>query len=112
MHPECKTDALIRLLQAVQPQDSRLSPTWARQLPKLFVEAGLADTESDVREMPAPLAYFSHECNLTIHEILIRQSQNEELGKVVSELLPEVTAETKKGAWWAFTRYTVIGRKP
>ncbi|ROV90906.1 hypothetical protein VMCG_09957 [Cytospora schulzeri] len=110
--PECKTEALSRLLQVTRPQDSRLTPRWAPSLPKLFAEAGLVDLESDVREMPAPWAYFNHECNLMLHELLLRQTQNKEVAKAVGELMPEVLAETKKGAWWGFTRYNVIGRKP
>lgn len=109
--PELKTDALRRLLKVSQPQDARLSPKWVPSLPKLFAESGLADVESDVREMPAALAYFNHECNLMIHELLIRQTQNKEVAEAIGELMPEVTAEIKKGAWWAFTRRTVIGRK-
>ncbi|ROW17079.1 hypothetical protein VPNG_01298 [Cytospora leucostoma] len=109
--PELKTDALHRLLRVSQPQDARLSPEWVPSLPKLFAESGLVNTESDDREMPAALAYFIHECNLMIHELLIRQTQNKEVAKTVGDLMPEVTAETKKGAWWAFTRWTVIGRK-
>lgn len=111
INAECKTDALRGLLRATLSQDPRLNPGWVPELPRLFAEAGLSGTESDVREMPAGLAYFSHECHLMIHESLVRQTKNKEVARVVGELMPEVTAETKRGAWLAFKRWTVIGRK-
>lgn len=111
MNPVCKTEALRRLIQVTGSQGSQMNPKWVPNLPQHFAETGLADTQSDVREMPANLAYYSHECNLMIFESLARQSQNIEFAKAVGELMPEVVAETKKGAWLAWKRWTVVGKK-
>lgn len=111
MNPECKTEALNRLLQITGPQDTRISPRWVPDLPRVFAGAGMVNTQSDLREMPPALAYQSHECNLMTFESLARRFQNPEYAKAVGDLIPEVMAESRKGAWLAFTRWTVVGKK-
>jgi hypothetical protein len=99
-------------MQISQPQDSRLSPTWVPKLPGLFSSAGLEEVESDVRDAAPHLAIAMHECNLVIHELIARKSQNEQVAQGIKELLPEVASETRDGSCWALTRWTVTGRKP
>ena len=108
---EVKTDALARLLELSQPQDPRLRPEWVPQLPALYNAAGLEVVEVDVRNAPLYLALAMHECNLTIHELIARQSNNQSMLEAVRDLMPQVVAETRQGACWAFTRWTVVGRK-
>lgn len=107
-----KTDSLRRLLEVSQGQDSRLAPTWVSNMPKLFAEAGLTNPVSDVRDAPPYMAYLMHECGLMIHELLARQTGNQEVAKAIQSLMAEVVEETKRGAWWAFTRWTVVATKP
>lgn len=81
-------------------------------MPTLFAEAGLIDAFSDVREAPPYMAFLMHECGLMIHELVARQTGDQTAGKTIQSLMPEVVAETKRGAWWAFTRWTVVATKP
>ncbi|KAG8166174.1 hypothetical protein KVR01_004726 [Diaporthe batatas] len=106
-----KTDSLRRLLELSQSQDSRLAPTWVPNMPKLFVDAGLKNTISDVRDAPPYMAFLMHECGLMIHELVARQTGNQEVAKALQSLMAEVVEETKRGAWWAFTRWTVLATK-
>lgn len=106
-----QTTALRQLLQISQPRDARLSPKWVSRLPDHFTDAGLVECDRDVREMTPAMAYLMHECGLVIHELLARQSGNGELTRAVGEVLPKAVEETKAGAWWAFTRWTIVGRK-
>ena len=113
MNPENEVPALTKLLALSQGQDSRLKPTWVPGLAGLFETRGrLEAVEADVRDMPHHLALFNHECNLLVHELITRTTQNQEVKEGLEALMPLVAEETRKGAYWAFTRYTVIGRKP
>ncbi|QKX57692.1 uncharacterized protein TRUGW13939_04810 [Talaromyces rugulosus] len=103
--------ALRSLLTLSQPQDDRLRPTWVPQLPKLYRAAGLAAVEEDVRDAPSHLALAMHECNLPIHELVARKSKNKAVIEAVQDLMPQVKAETRQGACWAFTRWIVVGWK-
>lgn len=105
------TTALRSLLTLSQPQDDRLHPTWVPQLPKLYRAAGLAVVQEDVRDAPSHLALAMHECNLPIHELVARKSKNKAVIEAVQDLMPQVEAETRQGATWAFTRWTVVGWK-
>jgi hypothetical protein len=106
-----KTNALARLLVLSQPQDPHLHPKWVPQLPALYSAAGLEAVEADMRNAPPHLALAMHECNLTIHELVARQSRNQAVLQAVRDLMPQVVAETRQGACWTFTRWTVVGRK-
>ncbi|KAL2759085.1 hypothetical protein ACRALDRAFT_2041091 [Sodiomyces alcalophilus JCM 7366] len=109
---DAETDALRELLQLSQPQDSRLSPKWVSGLPRLFSTEGLDLIEADVRDAPPHLAWTTHQCNLLVHELLARQAGNQHASTVLQALMPRVVNETMQGSYWAFTRYTVVGRKP
>lgn len=80
-------------------------------MPKLFVEAGLTSPVVDVRDAPPYMAYLMHECGLMIHELVARQTGNQEVAKAIQSLMAEVVGQTKRGAWWAFTRWTVVATK-
>lgn len=105
------TPALSELMTISQPQDQRLSPTWVSRLPELFAAAGLSVVESDVREAPQALAHAMHECALQIHDLLARATKNESVRRNLAEIMPKVLEETRQGAFWAFTRWTVVGKK-
>lgn len=64
-----------------------------------------------MRNAPPHLALAVHECDLTIHELVARQSRNQAVLQAVRDLMPQVVAETRQCACWAFTRWTVVGRK-
>ncbi|PSN72074.1 hypothetical protein BS50DRAFT_607536 [Corynespora cassiicola Philippines] len=110
-HEENKVEALTELLKISQGQDTRLSPKWVPQLPQYFSQAGLEEVEADVKDSPMYLALAAHECNLLIHELLVRKTQNKQVAQALECLLPEVSRETRGGSCWEFTRWTVIGRK-
>lgn len=55
--------------------------------------------------------FAMHECNLTIHNLVARQTQNTDAAKSIANLMPEVERETRDGSCWTFTRWTVIGQK-
>ncbi|KAF2962934.1 hypothetical protein GQX73_g10636 [Xylaria multiplex] len=107
------TEALKRLLTLSQSQDSRLNPKWVPQLTGLFSGVGqLHDVQADVRDAPGHQAIAMHECNLMLHELLSRTTRSEAMSKELKNLMTDVIEETRKGACWAFTRWSVIGRKP
>lgn len=64
--------------------------------------------------MPPHLELATHECNLLLPELVVRKARREGSAEaaLLAELSQEVAAEMREGAFWAFTRYTVIGRKP
>ena len=111
--PGSDISALTELMKMSQPQDARLSPQWVPKLSALFEAAGLEAVESHViKDAPPHIALATHECNLVIHELVARRSGNSVLLAKVRELMPKLEAETRDGAYWAFTRYTVVGKKP
>lgn len=111
-NPGNKVDALSKLLKISQPQDTRFSPKWVPNLPTLFTDGGLENVQSDVRDAPPHLALAKHENALPVHEFIARKLRNEGLIQELKKLIPEVAKETRQGACWAFTRWTVVGRKP
>lgn len=110
--PENSVSALTGLMKLSQPHDARLSPTWVSRLPQLFATAGLEVEQNDVRDAPPALELAMHECNLAVHDLLARSSKNIEWARRVKELMPSVLEETQQGAYWAFKRSVVVGRKP
>lgn len=115
-NPDCKTSALEKLFRQTQAQDKRLEAAWSSHLPGQLDAAGFEAVESDVRDMPAHLELATQENNLLLPELILRKSgraaEGSEKMSQLRDLLQEVAAETRKGAFWAFTRHTVIGRKP
>ena len=67
---------------------------------------------SDVREAPPFLALAKHECNLLIHELIARKTLNADVARELKELMGEFVQETRAGSCFAFTRWSVVGRKP
>jgi hypothetical protein len=112
LHPEKETPALSQLLKLSQGQDKRLSPTWVLNLPDFFHKDELQNVQFVVRDAPMHLALASHECNLTIQEIIAHKTQIEDVAKRLATLKPEAARETREGSMWAFKRWNVIGRKP
>jgi hypothetical protein len=74
-------------------------------------KAGFKNIQSDVRDAPAYMAVAMHDCNLVIHELISRKTHNTEASQAIQRLMPEVAHETRAGSFWAFTRWTVIGKK-
>lgn len=54
--------------------------------------------------------YTFHECVLMVHDMIARKTRNEEVGRRLKEILPEVLKDTYNDAFHAWTRQTVIGR--
>ncbi len=105
----CRISFSLRPSPSASPDSRSLSPGI---LPALYSAAGLEAVEADMRNAPPHLALAMHECNLTIHEQLVaRQSRNQAVLQAVRDLMPQVVAETRQGACWAFTRWTVVGQK-
>jgi len=110
LHNSCRCQIFfsLRPSPSASPDSRSLSPGI---LPALYSAAGLEAVEADMRNAPPHLALAMHECNLTIHELVARQSRNQAVLQAVRDLMPQVVAETRQGACWAFTRRTVVGRK-
>lgn len=64
--------------------------------------------------MPPHLELATQECNLLMPDQVMRKARRDKSPQaaVLGELLQDVAAEVREGAFWAFTRYTVIGKKP
>lgn len=113
-NPDCKTAALEKLFRQTRGQDTRLESVWTSHLAGQLDAAGFEAIESDVRDMPPHLELATQENNLLLPELVMRKSGQVSEAKMalLKELLQECAAETREGAFWAFTRHTVIGRKP
>ncbi|OTB02438.1 hypothetical protein M426DRAFT_264618 [Hypoxylon sp. CI-4A] len=109
-HPDNKIEALTRPIELSSSQ--RPVPAWAPKLAGLAESAGLSDINAEKRDAPGYLAFAMHECNLVLHELMARATGNEAFAKGLEQLMPEVTEETRKGASWDFTRWTVVARRP
>ncbi|KZZ94334.1 hypothetical protein AAL_05301 [Moelleriella libera RCEF 2490] len=110
--PDNHFDALKEMFGAAKEQDARLRPTWIPKLPDLFREARLELVQEDVKDAPGYLARAMYECGLVIPQMLASHAGNVALQENIRRLMPMVEQETKQGALLAFTRWTVIGRKP
>lgn len=115
-NPDCKTAALEKLFRQTQSQDTRLEAVWTTRLAGQLDAAGFEAIESEVRDMPPHLELATQENNLMLPELVLRKSGQGPEGSakmaLLRELLQECAAETREGAFWAFTRHTVICRKP
>ncbi|KAF2692028.1 hypothetical protein K458DRAFT_286569 [Lentithecium fluviatile CBS 122367] len=109
--PKNKVDTFMDLLKVSQGQDERLAPAWISKLPETFERSGLVNVEADVEDAPPHPALAMHECNLVIHGLVARQTQDTGVAEAIAQLMPEVERETRDGSCWAFTRWTVIGKK-
>ncbi|KAI1173682.1 S-adenosyl-L-methionine-dependent methyltransferase [Nemania sp. FL0916] len=112
LNPTDECNAMIQLIKISQTLDKRLTPTWVPKMPEQFASCGYTEIKYDVCEAPPPLGLAMHECNLALHEIITRKIGNDDVRKQISDLLPEVCRETRKGSYMAFTRWTVVGRRP
>ncbi|OTB18370.1 hypothetical protein K445DRAFT_315184 [Daldinia sp. EC12] len=110
--PENKTDNLVDLFKLLAVQDDRLKPTWVRNLPEIFADAGFVDVEKDTQDPVPHLAFIFHEAGLMIHELIARTTKNEHMANELKRLIPAAAEETKQGAYGTSLRVTVIGRKP
>ncbi|RAH47760.1 class I SAM-dependent methyltransferase [Aspergillus brunneoviolaceus CBS 621.78] len=110
--PSNPTAALNRLLKISEGHDPRLRPRWVPSLPAKAAAVGFHEVHVDARDAAPDLALPLHDCNLLINAIFARKFKNQQVAQVLEELMPEVERETKLGSCWAFTRHTVIGRKP
>ncbi|RAK84510.1 hypothetical protein BO79DRAFT_259285 [Aspergillus costaricaensis CBS 115574] len=109
--PGCKDDALKELMRLGRGADDRTTPHWVPEIPYFFQQAKLEEVQSDLKDAPPYMAVAKHECNLIVPEMLARTTQNSALSEKFSRLIPEAVEETHGGAYWAFTRLTVVGRK-
>lgn len=110
--PGNDVSALQSLYELESAQDARFRPNWVSKLPELFEIAELQDIQKDVRDPPGYLAFEMHETMLLLHELVVRSTGNQEIAKAVETLFGRALREGKGGACWAFTRWTVVGRKP
>ncbi|KAL6231681.1 hypothetical protein BDW75DRAFT_233397 [Aspergillus navahoensis] len=108
--PDADASALNKLTTLTLGMDARLWPTWVPSLPELFERCGLSDVQADIKDAPPYLALANQECNLVMHELIARKTRSPAVGERLAELMPQAVRETRAGAFWAFTRWTVVGR--
>ncbi|KAI1262493.1 S-adenosyl-L-methionine-dependent methyltransferase [Xylariaceae sp. FL1019] len=111
-NPNGKTEALSRLNDLLRKHDTRLVPTWIPQLEKLLKDAGLHNVQVDKRNATGSLAFSMHECTMMIGEDLSRANSSTALSRELQQVMSDVASETRDGAWWAMTRWTVVANKP
>lgn len=111
LESDCKTEALTELVQVFQEADRRLRPTWAPELPEVFNKAGLEGIQVSSAEAPPYMALAKHKCNFVLLDIVARKTQNIKIAEKLKELSPHAAKETRDGAFYAFTRFIVVGRK-
>ena len=87
-------------------------PHWVPVLPQLFESTGLVDVKKDTREGLGYMDYMLHDCVLMAHDMIVRNTNNKEVGQRLQGILSEVLKETYDGAFHAWTKLTVVGRKP
>ncbi|KAI1170960.1 S-adenosyl-L-methionine-dependent methyltransferase [Nemania sp. FL0916] len=112
--PDNKVEAVTKMFYLSQRLDSRLKPTWVPRLGELAESAGMSDVKMDKRDTthtPPYLSYAMYESNLAFLELLARTTRNEAFAKELEELMPAVAKESRDGACWDFTRYTMIAKK-
>jgi hypothetical protein len=109
---ESSTSALEEIVRITRSADPRLIPHWIPELPKLFERSGLKDIKADARDAPGYMGYTLHECVLMVHDMIAQNTKNEEVAKGLKVTFSEALKETYEGAFHAWTRWTVIGRKP
>lgn len=112
--PDNKFEAVTRLYRLTQGLDSRLKPSWVPKIAELAESAGLCIVQVDKRDTtstPAYLAYAMFESSINAIEQMARTNGNAIFAKELRELIPEVVEESRKGARWDFTRWTVVAKK-
>ncbi|KAL4876891.1 hypothetical protein BJY04DRAFT_231183 [Aspergillus karnatakaensis] len=102
---------LTELMTLTASMDSRMRPTWVPTMPKLFERCGLTEFQADVKDAPPYMALAKHECNLVTQELIARKTRNMAVAERLTQILPQVIQETRAGAFRAFTRWTVVGKK-
>lgn len=105
---ECSTAAIEEIVRITRSADPRLVPHWVPELRRLFESVGLVDFRRGTRERPGCMDYTFHKTVLKVHDIIARKARNEEVGRCLKEILPEVLKDTYNGAFHAWTRQTVI----
>ncbi|KAI1809975.1 UMTA methyltransferase family protein [Poronia punctata] len=112
MTPENSTENLVKLMQLLQSQSTRLKPDWVPDLPKFFSDSGLVDVDGVAQKTPPHHAFMMHESGLMMHDLIARKTQNSEMAAGLRQILPLAVEETRKGAYITTDRHTIIGRKP
>ncbi|PYH92140.1 S-adenosyl-L-methionine-dependent methyltransferase [Aspergillus ellipticus CBS 707.79] len=109
--PDSKIDALRNLAAACQDRDSLFRGTWVAKLSTVLEDIGLEEVQADVKDGAFHTNVAIHECNLVIPLLIARKMKDKTVEERVKQLMPEAEKETGDGSHFAFTRYTVIGRK-
>ncbi|PYI11097.1 S-adenosyl-L-methionine-dependent methyltransferase [Aspergillus sclerotiicarbonarius CBS 121057] len=112
VNQESSTAALEKIVEITRSADRRLIPHWIPELPTLFEKTGFKDIKSDTRDASGYMGYTFHECVLMVHGMIVQNSRNDEVAQRLRIAFPEALKETYQGAYHAWTRWTVIGRKP
>ncbi|PHH64521.1 hypothetical protein CDD81_4300 [Ophiocordyceps australis] len=112
--PDTCTHHLMQLWEQTMPNEARLFPTWVRSLPESFANEGFLDITTDWQAQKGHSGVALHWCNLPIHEMLADRLRvsNPEKAFQIRALMDAASAETRKGAMYAFDRVVVVGQKP
>ncbi|RAL00867.1 uncharacterized protein BO80DRAFT_425262 [Aspergillus ibericus CBS 121593] len=105
------TAALEEIIKITRSADHRLTAHWIPELPTLFEKSGFRDVKSDTRDAPGYMGYTLHECVLMVHGMIVQNTRNDDVASRLRVAFPEALKETYAGAYHAWTRWTVVGRK-
>ncbi|CAI7677382.1 unnamed protein product [Penicillium pancosmium] len=113
IRPEIQADTQLKLMKLFQGNDDRLRTAWVPNFPVLLTKKEFSEVQCDKKNCPPHLALAFHECGLLATEFLARNKESDKNGvELLKVLLHQAARETRDGSYLAFTRYTVIGRKP
>ncbi|RWA03371.1 hypothetical protein EKO27_g11734 [Xylaria grammica] len=107
-----ESERLVELMKLRDISDARLVPTWVPKLPEQLRAGGFCEVEYDVPEERPDLEFVMHECNLGLSGMITHNTQNKEAEQRVSGLMPKICRAARDGAYFALTRWSVVGRKP
>ncbi|OOF97498.1 hypothetical protein ASPCADRAFT_514453 [Aspergillus carbonarius ITEM 5010] len=109
---DSSTTALEKIVGITRAADPRLVAHWIPELPTLFQKTGFTAIQADTRDAPGYMGYTLHECVLMVYGMIVQNTRVDDVARRLREAFPDALKETHEGAYHAWTRWTVVGRKP
>ncbi|KAI1409705.1 S-adenosyl-L-methionine-dependent methyltransferase [Hypoxylon sp. FL1857] len=112
--PDVPTDKLVSLWNETVPKDTKLFPSWPKDLARLFENYGLQGVEADWQVGKRHTRLAIHWCSLLVHAMVGAKlrSVNPQKASEIDTLVQAASDQSRKGAMFSYSRVTVIGQKP